>query len=234
MVQRLKEFDGNPFTTEGVDFADVNDSFDLIAKSLAPAGTVEQWLKTSATITTGSADTDSTDQLVDSSATFQTDGVEADNIVRNTTDGQYAIVDNVVSDTELDLRADTRAGSSTSDIFDNGNESYEIYATQELSPRWREANGQTVSDPDSPYDGIALPDLNGTSDSDSRFLRGHVTSEGTGGSATNSHGHDMVTDTILYEGGGSEKTVTTDAFTDDQTINTIPPYMDTVMIIRIK
>jgi len=54
-----------------------------------------------------------------------------------------------------------------------------------------ECNGQTVNDPESPLDGVSVPDLNGSSDSDSRFLRGHVSSEGTGGSATHGHGTDL-------------------------------------------
>ncbi len=41
-----------------------------------------------------------------------------------------------------------------------------------LPPGWLECNGQTVSDADSPFNGITLPDLNGGA----RFLRGSGTS----------------------------------------------------------
>lgn len=45
-----------------------------------------------------------------------------------------------------------------------------LAGTPALPTDWVECNGQVLSDPDSPYDGEAIPDLNGQA----RFLRGGV------------------------------------------------------------
>lgn len=46
-----------------------------------------------------------------------------------------------------------------------------------LPPEWAECNGQTISDPTSPLDGVTLENLNNSG----RFLRGAVASGGIGG-----------------------------------------------------
>jgi len=52
---------------------------------------------------------------------------------------------------------------------------------------WVEVNGAAISDVQSPLNGQTLPDLNGTGDSDSKFLRGMDTSGSTGGTAQHYH-----------------------------------------------
>jgi len=66
----------------------------------------------------GTATSQITDKLVDSNADFITDGVIADDIVYNSTDGTWA---NVVSVDDL------RTLTLDADIFDTGNEAYVIY-----------------------------------------------------------------------------------------------------------
>lgn len=56
---------------------------------------------------------------------------------------------------------------------------------QILEESWVECNGQVLDDPDSPFDGETIPDLNGNN----QFLRGNATSGGTGGSETMAHTH---------------------------------------------
>lgn len=61
--------------------------------------------------------------------------------------------------------------------------------TPALPSGWLECNGQTVSDAESPYNGLTLPDLNSTG----RFLRGGATSGVLQADALGSHSH-TVTD----------------------------------------
>jgi hypothetical protein len=107
-------------------------------------------------LTSGTADTDTADKLVDSSATFVTDGVAAGMFVVNATDNVIGVVDAVDSETSLSLRADARAGSSTTDVFPDGDEDYEIYTCIEPSDAFLELNRQTVSDSDSIFNGVTL------------------------------------------------------------------------------
>ena len=55
---------------------------------------------------------------------------------------------------------------------------------QTLPVGWVECDGATISDAESPMNGVALPDLNG-----GEFLEGRATSGATGGSATMAHTH---------------------------------------------
>lgn len=141
------------------------------------------WDKTPswATVSTGAADTNTVDKLVDSGATFQTDGVAAGMVVYNSTDGTFGIVDSVDNETTISLRADTRAGSTLTDVFPLGTENYTVYLNYELPDSWAELNGQTISDSDSPWNGKTLRDLNGGT---YRMLRGATSSGGTGGADT--------------------------------------------------
>lgn len=52
---------------------------------------------------------------------------------------------------------------------------------------WVAVAGQSISDVESPLNGQTLPDLNGTTDADKKFLRGANASGGTGGSSTHVH-----------------------------------------------
>lgn len=57
--------------------------------------------------------------------------------------------------------------------------------TPALASGWVECEGQTLVDPDSVYNGIVIPDLNG----DNRFMRGNASSGGVGGAETMAHTH---------------------------------------------
>ena len=63
--------------------------------------------------------------------------------------------------------------------------------TPSLPAKWVECNGQTLSDGSSPYNGVTLPDLNGSIDTGlkGRFLRGHSTSGEVESSQNLSHSH---------------------------------------------
>lgn len=56
-----------------------------------------------------------------------------------------------------------------------------------LPGEWVECNGQTISDSDSPLDGVTLPDLNG----EERFLRGNSTSGTLQSDQLGSHDHTL-------------------------------------------
>src|SRR5689334_9811072 len=60
--------------------------------------------------------------------------------------------------------------------------------TPVLPASWAECNGQTISDTESPFNGLTLPDLNGAQGGVPMFLRGANASGGSGGSETHSHG----------------------------------------------
>jgi len=63
--------------------------------------------------------------------------------------------------------------------------------TPSLPDNWVECNGQTISDSDSVYDGVTIPDLNGAVDTGlkGRFLRGHNNSGETENSQNLEHTH---------------------------------------------
>ncbi|KKK84552.1 hypothetical protein LCGC14_2782170, partial [marine sediment metagenome] len=63
---------------------------------------------------------------------------------------------------------------------------------QALPTGWVEADGATVSDAQSVYNGQVLPDLNG-----GEFIRGAGTSGGTGGSDTMAHTHGVTTNVAV-------------------------------------
>lgn len=65
----------------------------------------------------GTADTDTADKLVDSGATFETDGVVVGDEAHNITDGTFATVSAVDSETSLSL---------SSDVFPDGTDDYEV------------------------------------------------------------------------------------------------------------
>ncbi len=68
-----------------------------------------------------------------------------------------------------------------------------LFGTPSLLDGWVECNGQVVDDPESPYDGQTLPDLNG----EKRFLRGGATSGEDQSDALRSHPHDFSATTDL-------------------------------------
>src|SRR6185436_19450204 len=58
--------------------------------------------------------------------------------------------------------------------------------TPPLPGVWAECNGQAIDDPDSPYNGLNVPDLNGAQGGVPVFLRGANASGSTGGNETHS------------------------------------------------
>ncbi len=91
-----------------------------------------------------------------------------------------------------------------------------------LGEGWIECDGSTINDSESPMNGQTVPDLNGTTDADSRFLRGATTSGGTGGSYQHNHG------------AGTPYNYDAAADIGLAAANHIPPYYEVVWIIRIK
>ena len=105
-----------------------------------------------------------------------------------------------------------------------------------LPDNFVECNGQTISDADSPYDGVALPNLNGNA----QFLYGAATS---GGAKTENflpnHKHEYTYNTWVsgptcFEGSASSVTGTRDTFIHNTTAGTAWAGYAVVMIMRIK
>ena len=90
-----------------------------------------------------------------------------------------------------------------------------------------ECNGQTLNDPESIYNGLTIPDLNG-SIGVQRFIRGHTISGTTGG--TDTHKHTLTTRASAGTGGFSG----TVASAGTGNTSTLPSYYTVVFIIRIK
>ena len=98
-----------------------------------------------------------------------------------------------------------------------------------LPGSWVECNGQVLNDPDSPFDGQVIDDLNGVS-GPQRFLRGASASGGTGGNDAHQH-------TISGQGFGGV-TAGSDLYTGPpsatDTASSLPPYYDVVWVMRVK
>lgn len=182
-----------------------------------PVGSIIPWLKTFQAISSGTTTGTTADKLVDSGATFQTDGVSTYMVIHNTTDDIFTHVSAVDSETQL---------SVNDDIFTSG-ENYVVYATTRLSDYWVECNGQVLSDALSVYDGATIPDLNGDSGTP-RFLRGSTTSGTTGGSEQHSHS--------IPTSGGATSTGGSNLLGGSTTGNTstLPSYYEVVYVMRIK
>lgn len=98
-----------------------------------------------------------------------------------------------------------------------------------LSAHWVQANGQVLSDTESPLNGNTIPNLNGNNN----FLRGNSTSGGTGGSETHTH-------TVPYPTLGTNSGSGSAVYGNDDTENntgsgsSLPPYYNVVWIYKIK
>ena len=166
------------------DATEVNTNFDDVVFGASPIGAIISWLKNFYELDTGTNTSVTADKLVDSGATFETDGVAVDMIVLNTTDSTEAYVTAVDSETELTLSAD---------IFTGTSKDYDVLATPRLQANWKECDGTAISDSDSPFNGQNLPDLNGGSveENYSFFLRGHSASGLTETSQNKAHTHEL-------------------------------------------
>jgi hypothetical protein len=106
---------------------------------------------------------------------------------------------------------------------------YIIYPTS-LPPQFVECNGQTLNDPESPYHGMTIPNLNGAGGETKYFLRGSTTSGTTGGSET--HYHTVTIPAVGLSTGpstcGASGTYTTN------TLSHLPPFYEVVWVMRIK
>ena len=111
--------------------------------------------------------------------------------------------------------------------------------TPALPDGWLEANGQALTggaaEPDSPYNGQTLPNLNASGGGTKRFLRGSTTSGTTGGSETHNHGM----------GEASACQETSQCLTQPELalashvhvvcmVGTLPSFYEVVRIMRIK
>ncbi len=101
-----------------------------------------------------------------------------------------------------------------------------------LSSHWQECNGQTLSDPLSPYNGQALPNLNGSGGGTQRFLRGSTTSGSTGGSET--HTHNITVSVITPPGTVGTDNVGNSGVVTSAETSTLPSYYEIVWIMRVR
>ena len=99
-----------------------------------------------------------------------------------------------------------------------------LAGTVQLPGGWVECSGQTLNDPGSPYHGKLIPNLNG----EGRFLSGHPSSGGTGGSTTHSHSFSQTS--TDYAPDASH-------FADGSLANPsshLPPFYYVVWVIRVR
>jgi len=163
--------DGYVFALNASELTIDGDSIATYLASLAgeelPLASIIWWDKSLEAVSktnksSGTADTDTATCLEDSTATFQTDGVVAGDIVWNTTDSVPATVVSV--DSEIKITLDY-------DAFPDGNEDYDIYDEPDVQPGWVEMDGGTIDEPNSPFDGMGIVDVIG----EERFIRARQT-----------------------------------------------------------
>lgn len=114
-----------------------------------------------------------------------------------------------------------------------------------LPPEFKECDGTTINDADSPLDGQSVPDLQGQN----RHIRANSTTGSTGGASavslsTNdlpSHNHSMEQsfgsdspDAVEGSVDPSGDSIPTTSTGGDGSHNNEPPFFDTVMAMRIK
>lgn len=203
--------------------------------NVVPIGGEIPWNKSPAwgILSSGSADTNTVNKLIDTGADFEADGVSAGDIVQNTTDGTFGIVDVVDGPTSLTLRADTQAGSVVTDVFPLGTEAYEVYLIKELGTGWVEVNALTISNSESRMDGKTIEDINNSTPS---IPRGNNTSGGTVTELTSDeklafHTHDY---TDVGSSGSNNRTTENNNATLAHTHDTSVNIHNRVWIMRIK
>ncbi len=190
-----------------------------VASIAPPVGGIIAWAKTFDTQDSGTTTSTTANKLVQSGQNFLTT-VSVGNVVYNTTDLTFAYVTVVDSDTQLTLSAD---------IMVSG-EAFTIYSTPALPSAWAECNGQVLSDATSPYNGATLPNLNGSTEGTSLFLRGARFSGSTGG--VDNHAHTVSFPQAVNNAGtafgNSSGSNSTGAASN------IPPYYQVVWIMRVR
>lgn len=92
-----------------------------------------------------------------------------------------------------------------------------------------ECNGQSLSDTQSIFNGLTIPNLNGSGGGTQRFLRGSTTSGTTGGAATHTH---TATNTAGNVALGVCALFCPRYNIDSQSNN--PPFYENVVCMRIK
>ena len=100
--------------------------------------------------------------------------------------------------------------------------------TPPLSAHWAECNGQVLNDPESPYDGQVIENVNGGS-----FLRGALASGGTGGADSHTHDVDLSGTSAGDPGSSGGSTVPWGTYTTT-VASILPAYCDVVFVMRIK
>ena len=126
--------------------------------------------------------------------------------------------------------------------------------TPALPANWVECNGQTLSDAASVYNGVVIPNLNGSGSTTKRFLRGHTASGAVGGEDTHTlseaelpaHSHVVPTCSSGNFGNQSGRPIQGDsALTNGNNPatqntgsgsahNNLPSYYEVVWVMRIK
>lgn len=97
--------------------------------------------------------------------------------------------------------------------------------TPSLTSRMVECNGQTLSDAQSVYNGVVIPNLNASGGGTKRFLRGSTTSGSTGGSETHNHTFNLA---VTGACGGSC------GISLINSTSTLPSYYEVVWTLGIK
>jgi len=95
-----------------------------------------------------------------------------------------------------------------------------------------EANGQTLSDEESPWNGETLPDLNG----DNRFLRGSSTSGSTGGQESVDFEHTHTIGTTRFNDVNANHAMTSVGPISGMTnpVENRPPFYNIVWLIKVR
>ena len=105
-----------------------------------------------------------------------------------------------------------------------------------LPGTWVECNGQTLDDPQSPFHGQVIDDLNGAT-GPKRFLRGAATSGGTGGADTHTHDIDLQIMSANTADGGDHTSVIPTVYTTTAPSpagTELPSYYEVVWVMRVK
>src|SRR6185503_9396003 len=105
--------------------------------------------------------------------------------------------------------------------------------TPPLPGVWAECNGQAINDPDSPYNGLNVPDLNGAQGGVPVFLRGANVSGVTGGTETHSHGLPLNINGGTVAAGSDVQVFPPSNYTSDPA-SSFPPYYEVVWVMRVR